>query len=151
MAKARSGGCRTRDLVRGVRDAAVGVTHPPGTSDATRENTLTGQPSHFEVGVPDAERAKAFYGDLLGWTFETTSGADAWIQTGGVRGGLHGDDDATTIVVYFSVLDIDAAVIRVRELGGQADDPGPADPSGRYLECRDDQGLVFGLHEPARA
>ena len=35
---------------------------------------MTGEPSHFELGVPDAARAKAFYGELLGWSFETTTG-----------------------------------------------------------------------------
>jgi hypothetical protein len=33
---------------------------------------LAGEPSHFEVGVRDAARAKAFYGELLDWSFETT-------------------------------------------------------------------------------
>ena len=109
---------------------------------------MAGEPSHFELGAPDAERAKAFYGDLLGWTFRTTTGANAWIDTPGVRGGLHGDDDAASIVVYFRVRDIDAAVARVRELGGQTGEPGPSEESGRYVSCRDDQGVVFGLHQP---
>ena len=108
---------------------------------------MPGEPSHFEVGVPDARRAKAFYGELLGWSFETTAGDNAWIDTPGVRGGLHGDDDAANIVVYFQVDDIEAAVRRVRELGGEADDPGAAGEGGRYASCRDDQGVDFGLHQ----
>jgi predicted enzyme related to lactoylglutathione lyase len=109
---------------------------------------LTGDPSHFEVGVRDAARAKAFYSELLGWSFETTSGENAWIDTNGVRGGVHGEDDASNIVVYFSVPDIDGAVRRVRELGGQAQDAGPEDAGGRFTTCRDDQGVEFGLHQP---
>jgi predicted enzyme related to lactoylglutathione lyase len=50
---------------------------------------MPGEPSHFEVGVRDAGQAKAFYGELLGWSFETTMGENAWIETSGVRGGLH--------------------------------------------------------------
>ncbi len=46
---------------------------------------MAGDPSHFEIGVPDARRAKAFYGELLGWSFRTTTGENAWIETGGVR------------------------------------------------------------------
>ena len=109
---------------------------------------MAGEPSHFEVGVQDAGRAKAFYGGLLGWSFETTTGENAWIETSGLRGGLHDADTASNIVLYFSVADIEAAVRRVRELGGVADEPGPPDPSGRYTSCRDDQGVVFGLHQP---
>ena len=109
---------------------------------------MPGEPSHFEVGVPDARRGKAFYGELLGWSFETTTGENAWIETTGARGGLHGDDATSNIVLYFSVPDIDAAVRRVRELGGEADEPGPLDIGGRFTPCRDDQGVAFGLHQP---
>ena len=111
---------------------------------------MPGEPSHFEVGVRDAGRAKAFYGGLLGWSFETTKGENAWIETSGVRGGLHDEDDASNIVLYFRVSDIEAAVQRVRELGGEADDPGPPDSGGRFTSCRDDQGVAFGLHQPSR-
>lgn len=112
---------------------------------------MAGEPSHFELGVPDARRAKSFYGQLFGWEFTPTSGENAWIETAGVRGGLHGDDDASDIEIYFAVEDIGAAVRRVRELGGEAPepDPGPAE-SGRFVRCRDDQGVRFGLHEPRR-
>lgn len=110
---------------------------------------MAGEPSHFEIGVPDARRASDFYGQLLGWAFRTTRGDDAWIETAGVRGGLHGGDDATDIELYFAVEDIEAAVRRVRELGGEAGDPGP-DEGDRFIRCRDDQGVRFGLHEPSR-
>jgi predicted enzyme related to lactoylglutathione lyase len=55
------------------------------------------------------------------------------------------------VVVYFRVDDIEAAVRRVRELGGEADDPGLAETGGRFVSCRDDQGLAFGLHQPGLA
>jgi predicted enzyme related to lactoylglutathione lyase len=110
---------------------------------------MSGEPSHFEMGVPDARRARNFYGALLGWQFDTTKGDNAWIQTGGTRGGLHSDDPESRIELYFRVPDIEAAVRRVRELGGEADEPGPAGESGRYTSCRDDQGLRFGLHQPS--
>ena len=109
---------------------------------------MPGSPSHFEIGVPNARRAKTFYGELLGWSFDATTGDNAWIETDDVRGGLHDNDDAANIVVYFRVLDIEAAVRRVRELGGEADDPGPEGEGGRFVSCRDDQGVQFGLHQP---
>jgi uncharacterized protein len=112
---------------------------------------VTSGPSHFEIGVPDAKRAKEFYGRLLGWDFRPTAGENAWIETGGVRGGLHDDDEARSIVVYFRVPDIDAAVARVRELGGEVADPGPEGLGGRYVSGRDDQGVEFGLHQPPNA
>ena len=112
---------------------------------------MGGEPSHFELGVPDARRAKSFYGRLFDWEFTPTTGDNAWIETRGVRGGLHGDDDASNIEVYFAVDDLDAAVARVRELGGDAPDPEPEHGhGGRFVRCRDDQGVTFGLHEPQR-
>ena len=108
---------------------------------------MPGEPSHFEIGVSDARRAKAFYGELLGWSFTPTHDENAWIETEEVRGGLHDGDDAN-IVLYFRVPDIEAAVRRVRELGGEAEDPSPQTVGGRFVTCRDDQGLIFGLHEP---
>jgi uncharacterized protein len=113
-----------------------------------KDDGVPGEPSHFEVGVPDAVRAKAFYGELLGWSFTPTRGELAWIETSGVRGGLHDEDEASNIVVYFGVDDIEVAVRRVRELGGTAGEPGPAQQGGRFASCRDDQGVEFGLHEP---
>jgi uncharacterized protein len=107
---------------------------------------VAGEPSHFEVGVPDAARAKPFFGELFGWSFTKTTGDNAWIETPGVRAGLHDAHEDRNVVVYFRVDDIEAAVHRVRDLGGEADDPGPAEAGGRFVSCRDDQGLVFGLH-----
>jgi uncharacterized protein len=112
-----------------------------------KDDGVAGEPSHFELGVPDAARAKAFYGELFGWSFTATGGENAWIETPGVRGGLHEGDEASNIVVYFGVDDIEAAARRVRELGGTADEPGPAEKGGRFASCRDDQGVAFGLHQ----
>ena len=109
------------------------------------DRVVTGEASHFELGVPDTGRARAFYGSLFGWTIDERG----WIETGGVRGVLHGDDPETGIVLYFAVPDIQLAVERVRELGGEADELEEPDVSGWYTSCRDDQGVAFGLHQPA--
>ena len=111
---------------------------------------MPGETSHFEIGVPDARRARSFFGSLLGWDYEDTSGDNAWIQTGGVRGGLHGGNASPGITVYFEVPDIASAVQRVRELGGHVDDDGAEEANGeRFVPCRDDQGVAFGLHQRA--
>ena len=58
-------------------------------------------------------------------------------------GGLAGGEEAR-FTLWFQVEDIDAAVRRVRELGGTALDP-DQQPYGRVTTCTDDQGLPFGL------
>jgi predicted enzyme related to lactoylglutathione lyase len=36
---------------------------------------MAGEASFFSVGVGDVARAKAFYGELLGWAFEDVGAA----------------------------------------------------------------------------
>jgi predicted enzyme related to lactoylglutathione lyase len=110
---------------------------------------MPGEPSHFEIGVPDADRARRFFGELLGWEFEGT-GKGAQIASGGVPGGIH-SEDGVWVQLFFSVPDLDAAKARVLELGGEVGEASSEGPAGRYLHaCRDDQGVPFGLHEPPR-
>ena len=116
---------------------------------------MTGELAFFEVGVEDAERGRAFYGAMFGWSFEPGPG-DGFAISGPVPGGLHGGDPGASPYLFFAVDDIDAALDRVRELGGTieeidvGDDPETAARFGRFKLCRDDQGSPFGLHEAPR-
>lgn len=115
----------------------------------------SGDVSFFELGVGDAEQGRSFYEGLFGWTFERgPSGAGYMMETGGVPGGIHPGDAGAGPYLFFRVDDLDAAVARVRELGGEVDETnveGDAETVarfGRFRLCRDDQGSSFGLHEP---
>jgi predicted enzyme related to lactoylglutathione lyase len=111
---------------------------------------MTGEPTHIELGAPDARKVQAFFGSLFGWTFEQFGEGDqATIQTPTIGGGLHDGVPTASLTTYFRVDNIDEAVTKVRELGGQAEDPSPVEPGfGRFSTCTDDQGVPFGLHEP---
>jgi predicted enzyme related to lactoylglutathione lyase len=116
---------------------------------------MSGQPSFFELGVADAERARAFYSGLFGWQMDPgPSGQGFTIETGGIPGGLHPGDPEASPYLFFSVGDIDAAVARVLELGGSVEesahegDDESATRFGRFKFCRDDQRSPFGLHQP---
>jgi hypothetical protein len=109
---------------------------------------MAGEPSYIELGVPDPNAARAFYGALLGWQPSSASGPGQ-IDTPTLDIGLHGGDDAAHFEVFFAVDDLEAALARVAELGGQVfgainDSPG----FGRWAECADDQGVRFGLRQP---
>lgn len=112
---------------------------------------MVGELSFFEIGAPDAAKARDFYARLLGWKLHPMGDGDGgWLETPTVRGGLHGGDDSAEIAVYFSVPDIENAIEKVRELGGTADEAGAPEPGfGRFTTCQDDQGIRFGLHQPA--
>jgi uncharacterized protein len=116
---------------------------------------MTGDLSFFEVGVGDTERGRAFYERLFGWEFEPgPSGHGFGIKTPGVPGGMHGGDAGAAPYVFFRVDDMDAAMARVRELGGEIEDMDVEGDEtsvarfGRFRLCRDDQGSRFGLHQP---
>jgi predicted enzyme related to lactoylglutathione lyase len=68
---------------------------------------------------------------------------------------MHGNDAGAVPYIFFRVDDMDAALARVRELGGSVDDSDlsgedSAAEYGRFKLCKDDQGSAFGLHEPPR-
>ena len=119
---------------------------------------MTGELAFFELGVGDTERGRAFYEGLFGWSFETgPSGSGFAIDTPNVPGGMHGGDSDASPYLFFRVDDIEAAIARVRELGGEVEemdvegDEASIARFGRFKLCRDDQGSPFGLHQPPPA
>ncbi len=108
-----------------------------------------GIPGWLEIGVPEPGPTAAFFTALFGWTAHPMAHGNANVTGPGLRAGLHGHDEDRSIVVYFAVPDLDAAVARVRELGGTAADAGPDQPGfGRFSSATDPQGVAFGLHQP---
>ena len=70
-----------------------------------------------------------------------------WFQAPSMRVGLHGDDPQPQVYVFFEVPHLEEAMALVREAGGEAD-PLTSEPDfGRFSNCRDPQGIRFGLHE----
>lgn len=109
---------------------------------------MAGEIVYFMLPVPDAERAQGFYGGLFGWQFEPGSVPGGYQITNSTPpGGLFGGGEGSSAEVWFGVDDIDVALTRVRELGGEADDPEEIE-SGFMASCRDDQGTRFNLWAP---
>ena len=111
-----------------------------------------GELMHFEVPAVDSERARAFWGDLFGWTFSRWSGPmEYWrINTpGGPDGGLFPTWRPTgSLVPYFKVSDIEAATVRVAELGGGVFDAKyPLPKIGWIAHCADSEGNHFSLFQ----
>lgn len=111
---------------------------------------------HFDVPAEDIERAKKFYSALLGWRFEsypemqynliTTTNLDGTPAVGGGMGKRM--DPSQHIVNYFGVPSIDAAVKKVKSLGGTIVTEKMAVPQMGYLvNCMDTEGNAFGLWE----
>jgi predicted enzyme related to lactoylglutathione lyase len=117
---------------------------------------MAGELTFFELGVEDPDRGRAFYEELFGWTFEPgPSGHGFAITAPNVAGGMHGGDAGASPYVFFGVDDMEAALGRVRALGGSVEeiedvegDEASIAKFGRFKLCRDDQGSPFGLHQP---
>jgi predicted enzyme related to lactoylglutathione lyase len=110
---------------------------------------MTSEISYIEIGAGDAGRASGFFSALFGWPFHPMGDAgDGWFETPSLKAGLHGNDPDGGIVVYFRVPDLEAAIAKVRELGGEAEDRiADEEGFGRFCNCRGPQGIRFGLHQ----
>ncbi|WP_433558199.1 VOC family protein [Pseudonocardia xinjiangensis] len=115
----------------------------PGSDDAI---------AHLVLRVPDAGRARAFYGTVLGWGFVPARVANGWnVRTAAgeprPRTSIWGGRSEPAVVVpSFAVPDLAAAVQAVRAAGGTGAGP-ERRPFGRAAECTDDQGGRFQLVE----
>jgi predicted enzyme related to lactoylglutathione lyase len=107
----------------------------------------------IEFPADDPDRARRFWSTLLALELDERSSAEGhgWqAQDGDTAIGIHergrGPGD-TASLPYFTVGDLEAALERVRALGGTVIHPG-----ARWAVCRDSEGSPFGLtlQAPAR-
>ncbi len=131
--------------------ASASADHPTGPHEPQRPlgPADPGQLFYFTLGVVDGARAESFFGQLFDWEIVPGSQPDGYhIASPTPPGGIAGGSSEPEITLYFRVDDIQAAVARVRELGGQADEP-VHHASGWSASCHDDQGTPFSLSEAA--
>ena len=110
---------------------------------------MPGKIVHFEIPADDTAKGREFWGSLFGWQFQSFPGPFEYHMT-------QIDDQAGLAITnmepgkrgtraYFDVDDINAGAARVRELGGEADEPMPVPGMGWFVTCKDPQGNEFGL------
>lgn len=108
---------------------------------------------HVEFGATDLERAKEFYGDLFGWTFEEMGPTYLLFRAGGLSGGI--DSERKTggegAVIVIAVEDIDAMLREIHAAGGLTiqEKTEIADGYGHYAYFADPFGNQLGLWTPA--
>jgi predicted enzyme related to lactoylglutathione lyase len=104
-----------------------------------------GDLAYVTLEVVDATAAKAFYGEVLGWSFTPGRVPEGWqVNDVNPMAGLHGGQTQCVGVPMYLVDDVATAVARVRSAGGVATDP-EAQPYGVTASCQDDQGTRFYL------
>lgn len=102
--------------------------------------------SLIEFPADDPERARRFWSGLLDEPLDTREPhqGEGWqTRAGAPAVGVHargtGPGD-TRALPYFAVADLEAALERVRSLGGSVIHPGE-----RWAICKDSEGSPFGL------
>jgi uncharacterized protein len=127
--------------------AAKSVASP---NPSQREETMAGAPVHVEIPAKDTAKAREFWAGLFGWQYQQYPGPVEYHmtklteQTGGaIYNNPEGNTDG--IRVYFDVDDINAGTARVKELGGEANEPLPVPGMGWFAGCKDAVGNDFGL------
>jgi uncharacterized protein len=108
------------------------------------------RPAWFDISTPDAARARHFYRDLFGWPSSVLDetyvlvGDDGGQPTGGI-GQAGPDSPYVGLVVYFPVEDVDAALARAEQLGGNRVQAPVDTPVSRIAVFIDPDGNRVGL------
>jgi predicted enzyme related to lactoylglutathione lyase len=106
-----------------------------------------------ELAARDLQKAEAFYGTLLGWTFQPgpTPGYRMIFNGARLNGGIiqmdeNWGDMPAHWMVYFSVANLDEALAKVEKLGGKLGTPVVEAPgTGRFAVVIDPQGATCTL------
>lgn len=108
---------------------------------------------HFELGFKDIAKAKAFYGPLLGWEFQSHGPAAMMSNIGGpgavgIGGHLSslGHEPHNYCVVYALVDDLASTIAQAERLGGSClITPTEVPGMGHFAWLKDPEGNLFGL------
>jgi len=110
---------------------------------------MPGEIVHIEIPADDTGKAQEFWGSLFGWEFQAFPGpfeyhmARLSEQQGAAITNM--EQGKKGMRAYFLVDEINAGAARVKELGGEANDPSPVPQMGWFSTCKDPHGNEFGL------
>jgi predicted enzyme related to lactoylglutathione lyase len=132
--------------------AIVSLWQPRSRIGATLVNDI-GALCWNELATTDLERAKAFFGELLGWQYETDQSGYASIKNGGrLNGGMREQTEQERGIPpnwlpYFTVENLDDAARQAERFGGRVILPATDIHIGRFEVIADPQGAVFAVFE----
>ena len=117
---------------------------------------VTGAPNWTDVGTPDIEGARTFYGALFGWEFEPggpeVGGYGMFRLAGKVAAGgmqVPRDQGEPAWTIYFQTSDADSTSKAVEQAGGTVlMQPMDVLDQGRMALLADQGGVPFGVWQP---
>lgn len=105
---------------------------------------------HIELPIKDVARAKKFYGELFGWTFQDVPEMNytLFITPNGLGGGFFHPSETMPdkVVNYLTVASIEETAARLEALGGKALSPKLEVPGhGWFMHVQDSEGTLIAL------
>ncbi|MGB5759603.1 MAG: VOC family protein [Acidimicrobiales bacterium] len=133
--------------------AVVGLMQP--TPEGSMIVDTTGAVAWIETDSRDRATSRRFYEQLFDWTARDDADADYTVfghggtDVAGLKDMPAGvpDEVPSYWLVYFAVDDVDAAVVRTRELGGTAATETMTAGGMRFAVLEDPLGAVFAVLE----
>jgi predicted enzyme related to lactoylglutathione lyase len=145
----------TMGVVTDSGGAAIGLWQP-GTHKGFGILAESNAPSWFELHTRDYDKSIAFYSKVFGWNTHTEGDSPEFKYTtlGEGESAAAGIMDANSFLpdgmpahwsVYFGADDTDAALAKVKKLGGAIVQPAEDTPYGRLATASDSTGAIFKL------
>jgi predicted enzyme related to lactoylglutathione lyase len=103
-----------------------------------------GDVGYVSVWTPDADRAAAFYGHVLGWTYDPATNQ---VTNTTQHIGIFGVPGPRTLFCCYAVADLQGARQAILDGGGTVDEPQRFD-FGTVLGATDSQGAAFAVFQP---
>jgi predicted enzyme related to lactoylglutathione lyase len=144
-----SGATVVREIEEGHGTRNATIIDPFGHRWMLSGPTLTAGIQHGDIGyvsvwTPDADRAAAFYGHVLGWTYDP---ATHEVTNTELPTGIFASRGTPTLFCCYAVTDLGAAHTAITRAGGI---PGEVRRTehGTILDATDPQGTAFAVFEP---
>jgi uncharacterized protein len=141
--------------VAAIRDpagAVVSLWQPRPRIGATLVNDV-GALCWNELATTGVERAKTFFGELLGWEYQTSDRGSAMITNVGRRNGSIRAQTAQergtppVWLTFFTAENADNAARHAEQAGGRRFGPATGTRTGRVAVIADPQGATFAVFE----
>jgi uncharacterized protein len=106
---------------------------------------------HFEIRSEDPDAARAFYGELFGWSYppggiDGYTYVDSGVPAGTIPGGISPTQGGAPMVTVFAgVENVEAALDQAVGLGATIVQPATKVPGVTFGLFRDPQGNVVGV------
>jgi predicted enzyme related to lactoylglutathione lyase len=111
---------------------------------------MTNKVDYFEIGTPNPEASRAFYGGLFGWSIGQPS-PQAYSMINESAGGLwdtSGTDKAAWAIFYVHVDDVAASLAKAQELGATVAVPLVDNGTITFAHLIDPDGNRFAIWRP---